>query len=248
MARDQSMQRVVQALANVPANEQRLKRQDFDLTNGTANARTKIASYRAESPVAFRAGEAVRLMLVTVEEFTTEGDSAQDTYNLSHDIIPTSNTTDFVLFSDGTRTQADSVDYAGDSFNYTDGSSAETLHAYYVPRDPVQIEVVKSAPKSQGKVSEVVYDDTTSILHERNQHKEPPEMDFSGRSPLAPIVPRKWTVDIYADGPVPFEWDDSAEANSQSTTAVNAVVSLPVNRAQRDVSNLAQAVKQDIIS
>jgi hypothetical protein len=94
----------------------------------------------------------------------------------------------------------------------------------------------------------VIYDDTTSILHERDQHKEPPEMDFSNSSPFAPVVPRKWTVDIYADGPVPFAWDDSDEANSQGTSAVNAVVSLPINRAQRDVQQLGQAVKNDIIS
>jgi hypothetical protein len=238
---------VVKALAQAPATTQRLKRQDFDLTNGTANARTKIASYQAESPIAFRE-EAVRLMFVQVEQFQTPGDGSTTTYNLDHDILPTSNTTDFVLYDSGGRVQADQVDYAGNSFDYTNpDAAAEYLHAYYVPRDPVKVEVVKSAPKSQGKVSEVIYDDTTSILHERNQHKEPPEMDFSGRSALAPVVPRKWTVDVYADGPVGFDWNDDDTANSQGTTAVNAVVSLPVNRAQQDVSNLAQAVKQDII-
>lgn len=238
---------VLKALQETPAAQQRLKRQDFDLDNGTAGARTKIASYQAESPVAFRP-EAVRLAFVTVEEFTTSGNGAQETFDLSHNILPTSNTTDFVLYSDGARTQADTVDYAGDSFDYTDGGTQETLHAYYVPRDPVRVEILKQAPKSQGRVEEVLFDATTSMLHERNQHKEPPTMDFTGRSKLAPVVPRKWTVDVYAEGPVGFAWDDSDTANSQGTTAVNPVVSMPVNRAQRDVEDLAQAVKRDIIS
>jgi len=241
------MQKMMVQLAQVPATNQRLKRQNFALNNGVAGARTKIGTYKAESPLSFRE-EAVRLIFIQVEEFQTDGSGNQQTFNLNHDIIPTDNTTDFVLFEAGSRVQADSIDYAADSFDYTGPGSAEYLHAYYVPRDPVQVEIVKSAPKSQGQVSEVVYDDTTSILHERNQNKEPPMMDFANDSPLAPVVPRKWTVDIYADGPVGFDWDDSDSANSQGTTAVNAVVSLPVNRAKRDVSGLGQAVKQDIIS
>lgn len=248
MAPNKAMQQAAAALAQVPATEQQLKRGDFTLTNGTANARTKVASFRAESPIAFRE-DAVRMMFVTVEQFQTNATAGDtETFNLSNDIIPTSNTTDFVLFEGGNRVQPDSVDYAGNSFNYTDNGTGNYLHAYYVFGDPVKVEVVKQAPKSQGRVEETVYDDVTSILHERNQHKEPPRMDFSTRSPLAPVVPRKWTVDIYADGPLPIEWDDANEANPQNTTAVNAVVSLPVNRAQRDVPNLAQAVKQDIIS
>jgi len=253
-----SRRNVVQALGQVPATSQRLKRQDFDLTNGTAGVRTKIASYQAESPIAFRE-EAVRMMFVAVEQFQTDGSGNKQTFNLTHDILPTSNTTDFVLYEAGNRVQADAVDYAGDSFDYTGPGSQEYLHAYYVVRNPVQIEIEKSAPKSQGKVSEVIYDDTTSILHERNQHKEPPEMEFpdpeaatdpeeAADRALKPVVPRKWTVDIYAEGPVGFDWNDADTANSQGTTAVNAVVSLPVNRAQRDVENLAQAVKQSIIS
>lgn len=238
---------VAKALQEAPATQQRLKRGDFTLTNGTANARTKIASYTAESPIAFREDD-VRLMLVVVEQFQTDGSGTAQTFNLSNNIIPTSNTTDFVLYEGASRVAADSVDYAADSFTYTGPGSAEYLHAFYVARNPVEIEIEKTAPKSQGKVSQVIFDGNTALLHEQNQHKEPPAMDFSGKSAFAPVVPRKWSVDIYADGPIAFAWDDSSTANAQGVTAVNAVVSLPVNRSSRDIEGLGQAVKQDIIS
>lgn len=241
------MQKVMQQLAETPATSQRLRRDSFDLSNGVAGARTKIASYTAESPLVLQPGE-MRLMFTAVEEFQTSGNGNQETFNLSNNVIPTDNTNDFVLFSDGNRAKADSVDYAADSFDYTDGGAQEYLHACYIPRDPVQVEIVKSAPKKQGTVSQTVYDDVTAVLHERNQHKEPPSMEFPSNQSLKPVVPRKWSIDIYADGDVSLQWDDSDLANPQGATATNALVSIPVNRAKRDVQNLGQAVKADIIS
>lgn len=241
-------QKMLETLKSLPSTAQRLKRQDFDLTNGVSGTRSKIASFTAKSPIAFRAG-AVRLMFATVEEFETDGNGGdQETFNLSHNLISSANTTDFVLFENGSRVAADSVDYAANSFKYTDDGTNNYLHACYVARDPVEIEIQKTAPKAMGKVEEVIYDDATSILHERNQNKEPPELDFSSRTPLTPVVPRKWSIDIYQNGPVSFEWNDDAEANSQGVVATNPVVSLPINRAKSDVQGLAQAVKEDIIS
>jgi len=234
-------------LENMPAKEQRLNRRNFDHSTASSGARSKIASYEVETPLAFRE-EAVRLSFVTVEEFQTDGSGGNtETFNLSYDALPTNNTTDFVLYESGNRVQPDSVDYAANTFDYTDDGTGNYLHAYYVPRDPSYIEIVKTAPKSQGRVEETVFDATTSMLHERNQNKEPPEMDFTDGNPLDPMVPRKWTIDIYADGPVPFAWDDSGESNGQGTVATNAVVSVPINRATQDLPNLSQAVKQDII-
>lgn len=243
------MQQVANTLRNTPAVQQRLKRQNFTLTNGADGVRSKIASYQAESPVVFRE-DAVRMMLVNVEQFATDGSGNQQTFDLAGNIIPSGNTNDFLLYEDGARVSADSVDYAGDSFDYTGPGNAAYLHAYYVVRDPAEIEIVKSAPKSQGQVSEVVFDGATSMLHERNQNQDPPDMDFPSaeESPLAPVVPRNWTVDIYADGPVGFDWNDDGTANPQGTTAVNAIVSLPINRAKQQVDGLGQAVKQDIIN
>jgi len=228
-------------------SSQRLTQANFETSTGASGSKTRIATFQADTPLAFRE-TSVRMVFITVEEFTAAGDGAQETFNLDHDLLPTNNTSDFVLYADGSRVAADAVDYANDSFDYTDDGTEQVLHAYYVARTPVQVEIVKSAPTSQGQVAETVYDDVTSILHERNQHKSPPEMDFPGGDSLKPMVPRKWSVDIYAKGPVPFAWDDSAEDNPQGTEAKNAVLSIPVARFNDNIEGLGQAVKEDIIS
>ncbi len=237
-----SRKQMLKALASVPAATQKLRRSDFDLTNATANQRSKIAEYQAQLPLAIRE-EPVRLMFVTEETFTTDGTGANtETFSLSNNLIDTANTTSLVLYEAGNRVQPDSVDYANDSFDYTDDGTANDLHAYYVFRDPVQVSIEKHAPAGQGSVSEILYDDATSVLHERNQNKEPPVPSFTA-SPLQPIVPAKWTIEVYAEGPVPIEWDESTD----NTTATNAILTLPVNRAEQSVDGLGQAVKQDIV-
>jgi hypothetical protein len=85
----------------------------------------------------------------------------------------------------------------------------------------------------------------TSLLHERNQNKEPPTMDADHLLDL--VVPRKWKLQVYAQGPVGFAWDDSGTANTQGVTASNAILTVPVRKAKTDVKGLSQAVKQRII-
>lgn len=242
------VEQATQALIETPASQQYLKKGDFDLTNAVANTRSKIASYEAELPLAFREAP-MRLMFIVVEEFTTDttGGNAE-TFTLSNDIIESANTTDLVLYDEGVRVQPDSVDYGANTFTYTNpDAAADSLDAFYVARDPVQIEIEKSAPKAQNNVSAVVYDDVSSLLHERDQNKEPPAMDFQGESSLSPVVPRKWSVDIYAEGATAFAWDDSGTATNNGATAVNAVISIPIRRAKSDVENLGRAVAQDVV-
>ena len=236
---------IIQALKQVPASSTQLKRSQFNLSNGTANQRTKIAEYEAESPMFLRPDAPMRLAFTVVEQFQTPGDGSQTTYDLSNDLLDTPNTVPLVLFESGTRVQPDSVDYDDDSFTYTGPGSAKYLHAVYVPRNATRIDIERQAPKSQGAVSDIPYDDVTSLLHERNQNKEPPTMDADHLLDL--VVPRKWKLQVYAEGPVGFDWDDSDTANAQGVTASNAVVTVPVRKATQDVTGLAQAVKQRII-
>jgi len=202
-----SMEAAGQAMQEVPAQNQKLRRSDFDLTNATANTRSKIAEYQAQLPLVIREAP-MRLMFVAHQEFTTDGTADNtETFNLSNNLIDTSNTTSLVLYEGSDRVQPDSVDYANDAFDYTDDGTANTLHAFYVPRDPVQVSIEKHAPTAQANVAERLFDDATSVLHERNQNKEPPEWAFA-RSPREPVVPKDWTVEVYADGPVASEWDE----------------------------------------
>jgi len=240
------MQDIMQRLRQVPASRQKLRKDDFDLTNGSANERSLIAEHKAKTPTFFRPDRGGRLAFATVEEFQTPGDGTQTTYNLSNDLIQTPNTDNLVLYEAGSVVQPDSIDYSGDTFTYTGPGAAEYLHAAYVPRDPVLIEIERQAPRAQGGVTDVILDEPTSLLHSQDQNQEPPE--FQGTHPLDFAVPKNWKVQIYAKGPVPFEWDDGAESNSQGAVASNSVVSLPVRRANSDVPWLSQAVKLRSIS
>ena len=238
-------QNIITQLKQVPASSTQLRRQDFDLSNGTANQRTKIAEYEAETPMFLRPDAAMRLAFTTVEQFQTPGDGSQTSYTLSNNILETPNTANLVLYEAGSRVQPDSVDYGANSFTYTGPGSAKYLHAFYVPRDATQIEIERQAPRSQGNVSDVPYDDVTSLLHERNQNREPPTMDVDNILDL--VVPQKWKVQVYAEGPVGFAYDDSDTANSQDTNASNALLKIPVRKASQNVKGLSQAVKQRII-
>lgn len=236
---------IMQRLASAPASRGKLRKRDFDLTNGTAGERTLLAEHKAQTPTFVRPSRGARLAFATIEEFQAPGDGSQTTYDLSYDLIETPNTDNIVLFEAGNVVQPDSVDYAADTFTYTGPGSAEYLHAAYVPRDGALVEIERQAPRAQGGVTDVILDEPTSLLHPQDQNQEPPE--FHGMHPLDYAVPKNWKVQIYANGPVPFEWDDSSESNPQGATARNAVVSIPVRRAQSDVQGLSRAVKRHII-
>lgn len=238
---------VLNELMEVDAQPQRIKRQDFDLFDGTANQRSKVASYKPKLPIAFREHTPMRLALVAGEEFTTNATAGDtETFALANNIVDTPNTTALVLYDDGGRVQPDSINYSGDSFDYTDGGTGSTLHAFYVARNPGTVEVEKTAPSAQSGMNETVFDDVTSILAERNQNKDALEFEFD-ESPLEPVVPARWTIDIYVDVPYAVRWDDGGLTTTNDDTALNAILSVPVRRAEQNVENLGQAVKRDII-
>ncbi len=241
-----SAQGILRQLQQVPASRTQVRRQDFDLGTGTAGQRTKIAEYEAETPIFLRPDADMRLAFTAVEQFSTDGTADNsETFDLSHNVMETVNTSDLVLFEDGARVSADSVNYDANSFDYTSPNTGTTLHAYYVVRDGVRVEIERQAPRSQGAVEDVVWDGTTAMLHERNQHKEP--LTFDGSHPLDLIVPRKWTLQVYAKGPVPLSYTDEDTGSPQDTEATNAVLKIPVRKASHEVPGLAQAVKQRII-
>jgi len=237
---------VLKELRQVATTKKRLTKSDFNLTNGTSGERSEVAVWEAPSPVVLREAANIRLVVTTVEEFQSSGNGNQETFNLSNDIISQNNTADLVLYADGSRVNEDSIDYSNDSFDYTDNNSQQRLHAHYVAGDPGILEIEKVTPRSKGGISDVVYDDATTLLHNRDQNDEPPSFNFD--RPEEKVVPRKWDLRLYADiSDYAVEWDDSGENNSQSTTATNAILHLPIKVASRDVAGLSDVVKRDII-
>lgn len=238
-----SKQAVVQQLEETPGRSQHLSRTDMDLTDGTAGERSLVASYKASIPLAVLEDAAARLMFVTAEEFTTDGTTGNtETFSLAHNAVETKNTQNFVLYEDGARVQPDAVDYAADSFDYTDDEASSTLHAFYVARDPGAVTIEKVAPKAGSQVSEQIGEDTTSGLADRDQNKEPVEFDFMG--PLEGVVPTNWKLNIYVDSPAAVRWDDSNLTTTNDDEATNAIVDLPIYQFRSNVPGLEKAVKR----
>lgn len=222
-----------------------LSKDKFDLSSDTANERTSIAEFEAPYPFAFRESE-VRLAFTTKDTFTTGGAGAQETFTVSNGLAETANTQALLVWSDEAGAdysvvQPDSIDYDADSFDYTDSGAVEELDVYYVPSDPLLIEVWKEKPGNTGAIGEMVYDDYTADLHIRDQNESAPKMTFN-KSPLQPVVPRKWSVKVYSNGNYALAWKD----DTNGTYASNAVMNFPVLRAGRDVDGLGRAVTQDI--
>jgi len=237
---------VVKRLQQTPATRTRIRRQDFDLFNATAGQNSKIAEYTAEMPLVIEEGRPARLMFVTVEEFQTDATASNtETFNLSNNLVQTPNTENFLLYENGSQVSADAVNYSGDSFDYTDDGTGNYLHAVYVFRDPIPVEVRKAAPSAAGGQHETLLEDVTSSLAEGNQNKEPPTFDLP-HSPLQGVIPRNWRIEVYADGSPAIEWDDSSETNSQGVTAISPILDVPVKQAGQKVKGLSNAVKRDM--
>lgn len=238
-----SQQAIVEQLEETPGKSKHLSRTDMDLTEGTANERTLVASYQADVPLAVLEDAAARLMFVTGEEFTTDGTADnQETFSLSHNIVETKNTQNIVLYESGSRVQPDSVDYSANEVKYTDDGTANDLHAFYVARDPGAVTIEKVAPKAGSSVSKQIGEDTTSGLADRDQNKEPVEFDFMDR--LEGVVPTNWKLNIYVDAPAAVRWDDSNLSTTNGDEASNAIVDLPIHQFQRNVPGLEKAVKR----
>lgn len=236
-------QQYVDALKETPGDRTTLHRKQFDLTDGTAGERSLVAEYTANG-VPFRVMEGVagRIMFVTAEEFTADGTANTETHNLSYNIHESKNTQNLVLYSDGNRVQPDSVDYANNSFDYTDSGNSETLHAFYVARDPGAVTIEKVAPETDARLSQDLDDETTSGLADRNQNKEPVKFNFT--EPLQGVVPKNWKLRVYVDAPMPVRWNDDNLSTTNGDVATNSLVSIPIYQYESQPKGLDRAVKQ----
>jgi hypothetical protein len=184
-------------MARVPAASQRLSAGDLDPQDNVPGERSLIASYKPDRPIALRERE-YDLHLVAYESFTTDGSADNtETFNLSHDLYDAASVPDdFLLNESGNVVSPDSVDYANDSFDYTDDGTDNTLHAYYVVADQARVEIQKASPK--GSVESIVERDA-GLINRREQTRDP--LAFGFDHPLEGLIPADWRLEIYVDAP-----------------------------------------------
>lgn len=238
----------------------RLTKADFTQTNGESGSRSKIASFVAPQPMEIRQ-EAFRLMLAYHESFWHDGaTTAEQTYNLGLDAIDTPNTVSMEVYADSTaQTEGTAgslssgefaVDYSADTVT-VNNSSDVTAHVFYYARDGLTLEITKEKPGTTGSVDEVLYDDITSDLFQRDQNRIPPVFDLD-QSAYQPIVPQDWELAIYTDGSAyGVDWDDSDTDTSGSMTInnvspVSPIIDIPIRMASGSVAGLSREVAADI--
>lgn len=224
----------------------RLDKADFDLSEDTANERTKIAAFDTPQPLVLKEAP-IRMVITTLQKETTDG-SGSNTFTFGHEVVDTPNTAPVAAWTDQgsgdwTRVASSniSVDFGNNTFTYDDGGSAEDLAVYYVARDPVKLELWKEKPGTTGNVGEMLYDDYTADLHVRNQNDEAPELQFK-KSEYEAVIPQDWRVSLYAEGDYALGVTDSATP----TYAPNAIINVPAFRSPTNVSGLSRAVTSDI--
>lgn len=231
---------VLDRLRSVPSSNQWLTPDDFTQTGNTVNELSKIAEYQTEQPIAVRGGVAADVHMVAYEEFTTDGTASNtETFNLSHDIVDAASVADdFLLYEGGTEQSADSVDYAANSFDYTDDGTANTLHAYYIVGDQALLQFRKTAPKSHwDELKEL----DAGIVNLREQTRDPITFDF--RDPLDGVIPTDWKLEVYINAPYTVQWEDDTDS---AATADNLMLSVPIRRATEEIPGLSEAVTQAI--
>lgn len=220
----------------------RIQRDEWDYSTNTSDEPSVVATFDASRPVVLREDREVDLAIPAHETFTTNGTADDtETFTVSYDLLDSPATEGLVLFEDGDPVQPDTVDYAADSFDYTDSGTDSTLDVYYIPRNPASVEFRKVAPGGGQTLRQPLSDIPTAIAHTRDQSKEPLDFDL-GRSPLHGVVPRKWSIQMVVDAPYNVEFEE----DNRGTSATNALLSLPRLQTESRITGLKDAVKRDI--
>ncbi|WP_144901359.1 hypothetical protein [Halobellus captivus] len=232
-------QQILNRLANVKTSRETLKRGDFEeKAHAGGSGESVILEYQADQPIALRPGVPYRIVPVARESFTSDGSGTQQTFTLSHNLIDSDVSDDVVLYVDGAITQPDSIDYANDSFDYTDDGTNQDLTVYYVAATQASVKLKKVAPGGSNSESLVEHD--AALINRRDPNRDPNTFSFNA-SPLQGTVPKNWSLQWTVDGPFNAGRDPATDP-----APVNMLVSVPINRSTvSDIKGLASEVSED---
>ena len=237
-----SVQKIKQRLEDASYQPGTIKRGDWRFSTNTTDEESVVATYEAPRPIRIREDREFDLAVPAHETFSVDGTADNsETFNLSYNLLDTPATVSLVLYDDGTPVQPDSIDYAGDTFDYTSANTGTTLDVYYIPRDPASVEFKKVAPGGGATIEQPLFEMPTVMAHTRDQSKDPLSFDL-GRSQLHDTVPRKWQIQMVVKAPYPVAFEES----TRGTTATNALVSIPKAQTEERIRGLKDAVKADI--
>ena len=233
------MQDIVQQLANIDTRRATLRRDQFEESpHAGGSGESTILSFKATQPIALRPGGQYRLVPVARESFTTDGSGSTQTFSLAHDLIDSDVSDNVVAYADGSRVTVDAVDYAGDSFDYSDDGTTQDLTVYYVAATQASVKVKKVAPG--GSNSETLVEHDAALINRRDPNKDPLEFQLT-QSPLQGTIPKDYRLEVTIDGPYSSGRDPDVDP-----VPSNLLVSIPINRATvAEVEGLSSAVARD---
>ncbi|WP_231184719.1 hypothetical protein [Haladaptatus sp. DYF46] len=242
---------VIKRLREVPSATKRLNvarfREEGKVQATTAGERSLLAKFEAPAATGLVPGQRVDLALPAYESFATDGTAGNvETFNLAHDLLDSPNTDNIVVWEGSTyvggEAALDAVDYANDTFDYTDDGTNNTLHVYYISGESADVELVKTTPNAGGKSTQPLYNANLALVHSTNQSEQPERLGFS-RSPLQGVVPTDWAVELYVDASYQVRFSDP---DGDGTEPTNALLSFPARQSQQAISGLAATVKSDM--
>lgn len=234
------MEAILDELREIETEPTTLSRANFDGAPYAAGSdETAILEYKTDQPFALRNGARYRIVPVVRETFTTDGTGGNtETFNLGSDLIESDVSDDLVLYDDGTQVSPDSIDYAADSFDYTDADTGSDLTVYYVAQTQANLKLKKVGPGGSNGETLVRHD--AGLLNRRDPNRDPLSFEMDA-SPLQAVVPKDYTLKWTIDGSYSAGWDPDTDPEP-----VNLIVSMPINRAQvEQVDGLASAVAVD---
>lgn len=220
-------------------------RSDADLSAATTADREQIAEYKVPAPINVRGEQRFQVTVPAFEQFTTNGTAADtETFSLSNSVMETPNTENIVVWEGGTyvgsEAALDAVDYAANTFDYTDDGTNNTLHVWYVSDESATLEVEKvSASQNQ---QQGLYEEQLNLVHQTNQSEQPETPDV-GKTPLNRTMAADMTFEVYLEAPYTFRWEDP---DGDGATPSNLLFSFPVNRAQGQLDGLSDVVSTDM--
>jgi hypothetical protein len=238
------MTEVIKKLRQMAGDPTRLKRSEYDdFYDGTSGEKTLIASFKAPNPMVLRPDRPLRIVAPAFETFTTSGNGNSETFTFGNSITESPQSVDLILYADGSQEAEDSIDYANDTFDYTDDGTQQDLAVYYISDDDADLIIERQAPATNGSVSDRVFDTPLALMHQRDQNKQPRQFAV-GESPLQRVVPTDWKINVYIDAEYTTKFEDSANGG---TEAVNGLLSVPYKQGHREVDGLGTAVAHNIV-
>jgi hypothetical protein len=237
---------VVERLRNAQTNDGHLKRRDFDFSQGTPSTRSVIAEWQAERAYGIRDSKPFDLSIMAVETKTTDGNAGDtETFNLSHDLLSSNVVGESLVLYEGNQlVQPDSVDYAANSFDYTDDGTNNDLAVFYAAGDQALVSIQKVAPNG---TPEELFAGDISQIHRRDQNERPLTMDLD-RSPFQPIVPTDFRLEVAVNAPYTASYVADPDGDGTDVTAANSLLDIPVTGAASSIPDLGTVVRNDMAS